>query len=355
MSVQLIEPVDEAAFSVPWDREIFFGKKQSDQIQGDFETPREARLIGQPGKSCDVNLFLGLFFDGTANNYDTSSNAHDRSHSNVARLYGAYPGQSVPGIPAASEAEWTHETDNYKNFFRIYIPGVGTPFSMVDDSGTGADRTLGRATARYGERRIIWALLQTLNAVFRYCTNSKGVGLFSAEDAQTFYKRFTLGWEYSNIVNPSPSDRPSSTPEETNSLMLTEMLNKLHKAIRQHMIDPATNQCSVVDPGRVKNVYVSVFGFSRGAAEARVFTNWFIKLCELDAKLSGHAGRTLGSFPMTFDFLGLFDTVASVGIASSSLIADGHGAWADAENYDNFFNIHAPNVRAGFHRIGDLS
>jgi len=225
MSVKLIQPVDETAYLAPQDKDVFFGEDGKQDL-AKFED-REARLIGQPGKSCDVNLFLGLFFDGTANNYDTSSNAHDRSHSNVARLYGAYPGQSVPGIPAASEAEWTHETDNYKNFFRIYIPGVGTPFSMVDDSGTGADRTLGRATARYGERRIIWALLQTLNAVFRYCTNSKGVGLF--------------------------------------------------------------------------------------------------------------------------------DTVASVGIASSSLIADGHGAWADAENYDNFFNIHAPNVRAGFHRIGDLS
>ncbi|MCV4690732.1 DUF2235 domain-containing protein, partial [Escherichia coli] len=70
---------------------------------------------------------------------------------------------------------------------------------------------------------------------------------------------------------------------------------------------------------------------SRGATAARVFANWFVTLCELDAQLLGRSGRTLGGFPVEFDFLGLFDTVASVGLASSALISHGHGDWADAE------------------------
>jgi hypothetical protein len=87
-----------------------------------------------------------------------------------------------------------------------------------------------------------------------------------------------------------------------------------------------------MDHGKVLHIYTSIFGFSRGAAEARAFSNWFIWLCELDAKLAGKPGLTLGTIPVAVDFLGLFDTVASVGLAATASIADGHQAWADAES-----------------------
>lgn len=87
-----------------------------------------------------------------------------------------------------------------------------------------------------------------------------------------------------------------------------------------------------MDKGWVEQIYFSCFGFSRGATEARAFANWFVRLCELDASLKGRTGMSLGGIPVTFDFLGLFDTVASVGLANSFLgIPDGHQAWADAE------------------------
>lgn len=47
---------------------------------------------------------------------------------------------------------------------------------------------------------------------------------------------------------------------------------------------------------------------------------------------------TLGGFEVAFDFLGLFDTVASIGAGNTlgnsfiGLMFDGHGAWADAED-----------------------
>ena len=97
----------------------------------------------------------------------------------MARLYGAYPGQSVPGVPADPDAQWTTSPEDYEHFFKIYVPGVGTPFRQIDDSGEGKDALLGNATARYGERRVLWALAQALNSVYRYLTRSgKGPGLF---------------------------------------------------------------------------------------------------------------------------------------------------------------------------------
>ena len=331
MTAKLVEPIDEDAFSNPANRESFFGKDKSDSIRDDYEVARELRAVGQPGKSCDVNLFLGFFFDGTRNNYDLSSKRKDETYSNVARLYDAYPGQSVPGVPADPDSQWTTDPANYEHFFKIYVPGVGSPFQQVKDSGEGKDARYGAAFASYGEVRIIWALVQALNCVHRYLTKGgKGPGLFSGEEILDFASEFRLGWR--NLL-ANPKEYPSDNDTMTNHALLQRMLRKLHAAIKPHMIDPATGQCSQVDPGRVQHIYASAFGFSRGSAEARVFTNWFLKLCELDAEVSGQSGgRTLGSFPVTFDFLGIFDTVASVGIAASSLFADGHGAWADSDH-----------------------
>lgn len=109
MTAQLDSSLDELSFSDLLNRERFFGEDQSERIKRNYEIGRELRSIGQPGKSCDVNLFMGFFFDGT-------------------------------------------------HFFKVYVLGVGTPFRQVNDSGTGKDALLGNATALYGERRILWAL-----------------------------------------------------------------------------------------------------------------------------------------------------------------------------------------------------
>lgn len=105
-----------------------------------------------------------------------------------------------------------------------------------------------------------------------------------------------------------------------------EVLLRLHDAVSRHWPDEKTGKPAKIEPGIVKTIYISVFGFSRGATEARVFVNWLQSLCRLDAKLSGKTGAmSLGGFPVQFDFLGLFDTVASVGSANSFGFFDGHG------------------------------
>ncbi|MDN8660472.1 hypothetical protein Q0N58_15100, partial [Staphylococcus aureus] len=79
---------------------------------------------------------------------------------------------------------------------------------------------------------------------------------------------------------------------------------------------------------KLPSIHVSVFGFSRGAAQARTFCNWLKDACDPD---SGDQ-LSLCGIPVQLDFLGIFDTVASVGLASSSLIADGHGNYASQKN-----------------------
>lgn len=70
---------------------------------------------------------------------------------------------------------------------------------------------------------------------------------------------------------------------------------------------------------RVTKVHLSVFGFSRGAAQARTCCQWIRKA----------TGMRVGEAALNMRFLGIFDTVASVGLADSSPVGQGFLDWAD--------------------------
>jgi len=72
---------------------------------------------------------------------------------------------------------------------------------------------------------------------------------------------------------------------------------------------------------KITDIFIDVYGFSRGATTARTFCNWLLELFD---------GGTLCGAPAKIRFLGLFDTVASVGVPASSGLAHGHLSWADA-------------------------
>ncbi|HET7836895.1 MAG TPA: hypothetical protein VFL43_13840 [Variovorax sp.] len=131
MTARLIEPVDAAPYLSITDRRVFFGE-ESQGIEV-AEAARELPPTGNPSRSCDTNLFLGFFFDGTRNNYDRSSNARDFSHSNVARLYGAYAGQHVPGVPQDPDAASTTKPQKW------YAWGAG--YLRFGRGHVGADQT----------------------------------------------------------------------------------------------------------------------------------------------------------------------------------------------------------------------
>ena len=70
---------------------------------------------------------------------------------------------------------------------------------------------------------------------------------------------------------------------------------------------------------RVDEINVSVFGFSRGATEARAFVNWLAKHSKVQT-----SGTSLlfDGVPLNIKFLGLFDTVESVGMAGTNKLPD---------------------------------
>ncbi|WP_368767920.1 DUF2235 domain-containing protein, partial [Klebsiella michiganensis] len=91
------------------------------------------------------------------------------------------------------------------------------------------------------------------------------------------------------------------------------------------------------EPGKPKllGIKLYVYGFSRGAAAARAFVNWLVELLpnafrkgvkpDLCLTLEGADWKV----PLSVEFLGLLDTVASVGVAHIAPLAEGHMGWAD--------------------------
>lgn len=228
--------------------------------------------------TCSGQVFVGIFFDGTGNNRQNDYEkrpVEQRKHSNVVRLF------------------HTYRNDPLKGYLSIYVPGVGTPFSEIDDDNTYLFANRGAAMGERGEDRIIWGLLQLLNAPHRYAANDSLLIPDSA--AKT-------------IANTLASSLGAQR-----RMALHTWQNKLAAALKDRK--PAVEQ-----------INLSVFGFSRGAAEARVFVNWLFEVCKQEG-----GGWTFAGIPIRIQFLGIFDTVASVGAANlfDTGVMAGHQGWAD--------------------------
>lgn len=315
-----------------------FLKKFEQREQPNFCSPRE---------SCKTNLYFGFFFDGTKNNYIDAET--DNNHSNVARLYDCYPGLSVPNI-LPKQMDWAYKPEQFTNFFKVYIPGVASRFDAVADTGKGNDAMGGGAFGLYGERRIIWAMIQAINNLHRFFLKAPLIG---SGEALSLVKRIVLNHERREAF--APPSLFGKKYDEDDRLLLTKkefrsLLERLHRAIKQFMPKKNWFAGKVVDPGMVQIIHMSTFGFSRGATQARAFQNWMCSLCQFDAELTNMPHQfSLGGFPVSFDFLGLFDTVASVGRGNTLGNIpglgrlNGHDAWADADR--------SLRVREGIHCV----
>ncbi len=331
MTAQLINPISDG-FADATNINSIFLETERRRIRDMWE-PREQPKLGLPKESCKTNLFFGFFFDGTKNNYVQAE--IPKNHSNVARLYDCFPGLGVDGV-LPPFTNWKKNLDRYSHFFKVYVPGVASPFKEVNDSGEGKELTAGAAAGYKGEARILWGLIQAINNVHRYFLKKP---LLSPKETMTLLDRIFLGRDALRLMaprRPFQAKIPNEDVLEKPRLEFEKILKRLHAAIAVHMTDK-NGKPKKTDPAVVQKIFISTFGFSRGATQARAFTNWLMALCALDARLCRKEGMTLGGFAVEFSFLGLFDTVASVGAGNTlgnsilGKLFDGHGAWSDAE------------------------
>ncbi|MCD9087070.1 DUF2235 domain-containing protein [Stenotrophomonas sp. SY1] len=265
-----------------WDNDKY-GARANASMQTPKDFPRASRkpsaqeLSGRAGKAdlckadgldCVRELHVGVFFDGTNNNM-----VRDRSnvgHSNIVTLYDA------------------HRLDEVE-YFKFYLPGVGTPFPEIGEKG---EDSKGKSMARGGEARIHYAMIMLYNAVASSVT---GTDLVLEDEAKTLV---TDIWKGLKTVYRGGNGKMIQVFEDIDKRLLERVKEKRPTIARLHL---------------------TVFGFSRGAAEARTFANW-VKLAT--------KGK-VGPAELNIRFLGLYDTVASVLLADSSPVGSGFLDWAN--------------------------
>ncbi|MDN7427606.1 DUF2235 domain-containing protein [Burkholderia sp. AU45388] len=265
---------------------------QGGRIAGSITALRKGRaLVCDALMSCPQTLHITLFFDGTNNNDEQTNPFRDslvHTHSNVARLYNAALDRSEEGI------------------FRFYIAGVGTPFKSI---GEQTYSTSGKSMASGFGSRCVWGYTRVLNAIYRAIATDKTRNLIPDSDVQ----------------------RVCTEVADGHKLPLVGYTDRLGLAHKQ-----------AIDEGRyphtIKQIWINVIGFSRGAACARVFVNKLMNEWARDGRIGYQTGKYALNYKV--NFVGLFDTVASVGPPDSTRATvdfgtfDGHFAFANDGRLD---------------------
>lgn len=304
-----------------------------------LKIPKKA--AGQPAPECAGSLHISLFFDGTCNNEQDADEVYGSPKSaltNIGKLYRAanWAGRVPPAID-----------DGY---FSYYIPGCGASFPQIGEKGYSLE---GELFANGGEDRINQALLKTLSSLVYAVKKTR----FLDSTLETYRQKMATTWPISMVTKNA--NRKSAIAEFCDQY--------LGKAVPQWPLQP-TREFIQKAQKRIPKIKLFVYGYCRGASTARVFARWLEELLDnapMPADATGSlpagselpSGPTLMGIPISIEFLGLMDSVSSVGVPHILPSATGHLGWA--ANY-----LHLPKTAglvkncyhfvAGHEQHGDL-
>ncbi|WP_145316804.1 DUF2235 domain-containing protein [Pseudomonas sp. SJZ080] len=265
--------------------EVAFGNQQRKKT--------EASGAAYSGLPCCKTLHITIAFDGTNNNDDADSASVPSSSSNIARLFHA----SLGGNPATED----------QGFFRYYSPGVGTVFPDIREYSPSDG---GLMFASGGENRINWGLTRLIDAVKQTIDGSR-LGL---PETQALLDSMATG------LTTFLTGGLLENGEKKREAALRPEIQKLEEALSKRS-DAETKP-------HILAMRLYVYGFSRGAAQARTFANWLQALTRTQGS-EGQIEYRFAGLPISIQFLGICDTVAAVGMADSMPFAAGHMGWAD--------------------------
>jgi hypothetical protein len=245
-------------------------------------------------KKCEAALQLGVFFDGTDNNMERDRGRF--AHSNIAKLWSCYPHNPSRGIE------------------RLYVPGVGTEFNEINSPPEG---WRGTAFGIGCEARVLFALLKTVDFMHRFAL--QGPPRFDKQQLRVLCKESNPSWEDDRYaINRLGYERGLQECKDQGQMRRTFFVSESERLSRR-LAESAV---------KVTELVIDIFGFSRGAAEARIYASWLSEVL-IDGKFA--------CIPLTIRFMGLFDTVASAGmqemlITGANNSTGGHDGWARKES-----------------------
>ncbi|MEW7855799.1 DUF2235 domain-containing protein [Pseudomonas chlororaphis] len=267
--------------------ETVFANQQRKLLQAKGDT--------HSGVPCCKALHVSMIFDGTNNNNDADSASTPSSCSNMARLYHASLGSD--------------DTTRGEGYFSYYSPGVGTVFPDIREF---TPSNMGLMGASGGENRINWGLTRMIAALKDALP---GQDPLSLADTQALVDAMATNW-YGHVFSAGLLENG----EKKREAAMRPYMDDLEKVLKQR-------QDSEEKP-HILAMRLYVYGFSRGAAQARTFANWLQALTRSQGG-NGKVEYRFAGLPISIEFLGICDTVAAVGLADSAPFAAGHMDWAD--------------------------
>ncbi|MGS0743138.1 T6SS phospholipase effector Tle1-like catalytic domain-containing protein [Glaciimonas sp. GG7] len=261
-------------------------------------------LDTRPAKNeplCQYPIKIGLFFDGTNNNRERDEPV--QSHTNIVKLFKAHTDVNEEGVLMTS------------HHYKFYIPGLGTRFPENREWRESQD---GKAFGKGGQARILFALLQVYNAVYQ--SFNEGQEMFKDKEITAKLQQYAKDIDTGDPLRDNREPRPNRH----------SWFNDLNKEFNTRL-----RKARIARPlPRIPQISISVFGFSRGATLARAFCYWFNDVLTQGETKEGIKDSTFGGMPASIDFLGIFESVASIGLPQSVaettplFFADGHFSWA---------------------------
>lgn len=267
--------------------EVAFGNKQRKK--------NVANGQAHSGTECCKTLHITLAFDGTNNNDSADSASVPSSCSNIARIYHA----SLGGVPDSQSM----------GFYRYYSPGVGTVFPDVREFTPDG---MGLIGASGGENRINWGLTRLIDVLKKELTPETPLLLPAT---QTLIDGMATCWFGSAITAGLLENG-----EKKREAALRPYMDDLEKLLNQRR--------DAEEKPHILAMRLYVYGFSRGAAQARTFANWLQALTKCEGA-NGKVEYRFAGLPISIEFLGVYDTVAAVGLADSAPFSAGHMDWAN--------------------------
>lgn len=124
---------------------------------------------------------------------------------------------------------------------------------------------------------------------------------------------------YGRGRNAGPTSIKNGYKESSDSLSGKGFAAGIQERIEKALFDFAYQVENWKNSRRVDEINLAVFGFSRGATEARAFLHWL----KSHSKIKEEGKRlSYDGVPLNVKFLGIFDTVESVGMAGTNLETD---------------------------------
>ena len=234
--------------------------EKNDRLAAARSSSRDTpRTKPNPKQNCADVVNISVFFDGTGNN-----KAVDKPlmrWSNPARLWRA--------------AQYLVDDDDNSNY-AIYVSGVGTPFNST--------------ATNWMDQKIID--LQDGDVL--------GMGFGAGGTYRTDYGEAQVNDRLRTVLSKSAARLNLSLAPYIEKGKPSN-IRDLSKALEAH--------------GLITIINLSIFGFSRGASLARAFSNEILK-----QTTRGQDGTLrYNGVPIRFNFMGLFDTVASFGVPAKNV------------------------------------